>query len=65
MDLSILIPARNEMFLGRFEEPEEAIRRVEGVSPDQVRALASSMLRRDRFSLAAVGDLPPSASLSF
>lgn len=56
--------AMNEMFLGRFEEPEEEIRCVEEVTPDHVRSLASTMLRRERFSLAAVGEIPPS-SLSF
>ena len=57
--------AMNEMFLGRLEEPEEAIRRVEEVTPERVRSLASTMLRRERFSLAAVGDLPSAPALSF
>ncbi|MBI5574780.1 MAG: insulinase family protein [Deltaproteobacteria bacterium] len=57
--------AMNEMFLGRMESPEEALRRVEDVTPDRVRSLAASMLRRDLFSLAAVGDLPPDSELVF
>ncbi len=57
--------AINEMFLGRFEEPEEEIRHFESVTSDQVRDLASGMLRRERFSLAAVGDLPPGGKLEF
>ncbi|MDA8121202.1 MAG: pitrilysin family protein [Deltaproteobacteria bacterium] len=57
--------AMNEMFLGRLEEPGEAIRRVDEVTPEQVRSLAYTMLRRERFSLAAVGDLPPGPALSF
>jgi predicted Zn-dependent peptidase len=57
--------AMNEMFLGRQETPEDALRRVDEVTPDRVRALAAEMLRRDRFSLAAVGDLPPDGALVF
>ncbi|MBI5419826.1 MAG: insulinase family protein [Deltaproteobacteria bacterium] len=57
--------ALNEMFLSRLEEPEEALRRLDEVTPQQVRLLAASMLRRDRFSLAAVGDLPPGPGLVF
>jgi predicted Zn-dependent peptidase len=57
--------AMNQMFLGRFEDHEEAISRVEGVTPDRVRALASKMLCRERFSLAAIGDLPSGRDLSF
>lgn len=50
--------AMNEMFLGRTETPEEVLARVEAVTPGQVRELAAEVLRRDRFTLAAVGDLP-------
>ncbi len=57
--------AVNEMFLGRLEEPEEEIRQVDGVTPEKVRQLAASMLRRERFTLAAVGDLTDASSLSF
>lgn len=57
--------AMNEMFLGKVEPPEEAIRRIDEVTPDRVRSLAATMLCRDRFSLAAVGDLPPEAALVF
>ncbi|HSL91924.1 MAG TPA: pitrilysin family protein [Candidatus Limnocylindrales bacterium] len=57
--------AMEEMFLGRIEPPEEALRRVEEVTPDRVRRLAASMLERHRFSLAAVGDLPAGPRLAF
>jgi predicted Zn-dependent peptidase len=57
--------AMNELFLGRLEPPEDALRRVEEVDPGQVRRFAASMLGRDRFSLAAVGDLPAGPGLSF
>ena len=50
--------AMNEMFLERREPPEEILARVDAVTTDQVRALAADTLRRDRFTLAAVGDLP-------
>jgi len=50
--------AVNEMFLSRLEPPEEILSRVDAVTPEQVRALAAEVLRRDRFTLAAVGDLP-------
>jgi hypothetical protein len=33
--------------------------------PDRLRDLAATMLLRERFSLAAVGDLADAASLSF
>jgi predicted Zn-dependent peptidase len=57
--------AVNEMFLGRLEEPEEEIRQVDEVTPERVRALAATLLRRERFSLAAVGDVAAAAALSF
>ncbi|MGB5995504.1 MAG: pitrilysin family protein, partial [Candidatus Deferrimicrobiaceae bacterium] len=57
--------AMHEMFLGRYEEPEEEIRRVNEVTTDSVRDIAATMLRRDGFSLAAVGDLANAAALSF
>jgi len=50
--------AMNEMFLDRREPPEEILSRVDAVTPEQVRVLAADTLRRDRFTLAAVGDLP-------
>jgi predicted Zn-dependent peptidase len=50
--------AMNEMFLDRREPPEEILARVDAVTTDQVRGLAAETLRRDRFTLAAVGDLP-------
>jgi len=50
--------AMNEMFLDRREAPEDILARVDAVTPEQVRALAAETLRRDRFTLAAVGDLP-------
>jgi predicted Zn-dependent peptidase len=57
--------AMNEMFLGRLEPPEDALRRVDEITPGQVRGLAATMLDRGRFSLAAVGDLPPGPELAF
>jgi len=57
--------AMQEMFLGRHEEPEEEIRRVNEVTSDRVREIAATMLRRNCFSLAAVGDLTEAASISF
>jgi len=50
--------AMNEMFLSRLEPPEAILDRVDAVTPEEVRALASEVLRRDRFTLAAIGDLP-------
>lgn len=50
--------AMNEMFLSRLEEPEAILERVDAVTPEEVRDLAAEVLRRDRFTLAAVGDLP-------
>jgi len=50
--------AMNEMFLDRLEPPEEILTLVDAVRPDQVRELAEEVLRRDRFTLAAMGDLP-------
>ena len=57
--------AVNEMFLGRIEDPEEEIRELDRVSPEKVRDLAAGMLRRECFSLAAVGDVSDAAALSF
>jgi predicted Zn-dependent peptidase len=57
--------AVGEMFLGRYEGVEEEIRGVDGVTPDRVRELAATMLRREHFSLAAVGDLAEASALSF
>ena len=57
--------AMDEMYFGRLEPPEEALGRVDAVTPDDVRRLAASMLERERFSLAAVGDLPAGARLAF
>ncbi len=56
--------AMNEMFLSRLEPPEAMLDRVDAVKPDEVRSLAAELFRRDRFTLAAVGDLPD-APLSF
>lgn len=57
--------AMSEMFLGRVEPPEETLRQVDSVTPSGVRELAAEMLRRENFSLAAVGDLPEEARLLF
>ncbi|OGP33848.1 MAG: hypothetical protein A2X88_01880 [Deltaproteobacteria bacterium GWC2_65_14] len=54
-----------EMFLGRFETPEETLGKVDAVTPDAVRELAAEMLCRERFTLAAVGELPDASRLSF
>jgi len=56
--------AVNEMFLDRLEPPEEILSRVDAVTAEQVRALAAEVLQRERFTLAAVGDLP-GGGLSF
>lgn len=57
--------AVSEMFLGRLEDPEEEIREIDRVSPERVRDLAAGMLRRESFSLAAVGDVSDAAAFSF
>jgi predicted Zn-dependent peptidase len=56
--------ALNELFLGRQESPEEVLAKIEAVTPDHVAALAATMLAHDRFSLAAVGDIPPGPPLA-
>lgn len=50
--------AMNELLFGRIEEHEDAVRRVEALTTGEVREFAGALLRRDAFSLAAVGDLP-------
>jgi predicted Zn-dependent peptidase len=50
--------ALNEFVFGRDETPEEVLSRIDAVTPDGVRALAAELLRKERFLLAAVGDLP-------
>jgi predicted Zn-dependent peptidase len=57
--------AMNEMFLECLEDPMDEIRKVDAVTPDRVRELASGMLLRERFSLAALGDLADASALSF
>ena len=57
--------AMSEMFLGRLEDPMDEIRKVDEVTPGGVRELASRMLLRERFSLAALGDLADASALSF
>ncbi|MCL5966736.1 MAG: insulinase family protein [Deltaproteobacteria bacterium] len=57
--------ALNEMFLGRDETVEETIRGLEAVTPERVRAFAAAYLRRDRFLLAALGELPSGRDLAF
>ncbi len=57
--------ALNELFLGRQESPEEVIEKIDAVSVDHVSALAATMLARDRFSMAAVGDIPAGRPLVF
>jgi predicted Zn-dependent peptidase len=50
--------ALNELVFERDETPEEVLGRLDAVTPEGVRELASRLLRKDRFLLAAVGDLP-------
>ncbi len=57
--------AMSELLFGRIEEHEDSLRRVDAVTTDDVRNLAAAILRRDAFSLAAVGDLPGGAPLAF
>ena len=57
--------AMNELVFGRIEEHGEAVRRVDALKAEEVRELAGALLRRDAFSLAAVGDLPAGAALAF
>ncbi len=54
-----------EMFLGRPVDPMDEIRKVGEVTPGGVRELAARMLLRERFSLAAVGDIADASALSF
>ncbi len=57
--------ALNELFLGRQESPEEVIEKIDAVTVDHVAALAATMLAHDRFSMAAVGDIPAGPPLAF
>ncbi|HEY6097013.1 MAG TPA: pitrilysin family protein, partial [Candidatus Deferrimicrobium sp.] len=57
--------AMNELLFGRIEGHDESLRRVDAVTPEKVRELAAALLRRDAFSLAAVGDLPGGAAIAF
>ncbi len=57
--------AMNELLFGRIVEHDEALRRVEAVTAEKVRELAASLLRRESFAFAAVGDLPGGAALAF
>ncbi len=57
--------AVNEMFLARLDEPEDEIREIDAVSTDRVRDLAARLLRRERFSLAAVGGVADAGAVSF
>ncbi len=55
--------AMGEMFFGAAYDHEEDIRRVDAVTTEDVRGLAAEILRRERFSLAALGDLPEASGL--
>lgn len=57
--------ALNELFLGKQESPEEVMAKIDAVTADDVVRLAKTMLAHDRFSLAAVGDLPAGRPLAF
>lgn len=56
--------ALSEIFAGRYESPEEAIARIDATTPDEVRAVATRLLPRKRFSMAAVGKMPDAVSSS-
>jgi predicted Zn-dependent peptidase len=55
--------AVSEMFLGGPEPHEEELRGLDAATPDEVRALAATMLRGERFALAAMGHPPPGGTL--
>jgi len=50
--------ARQELYLGRVEPPEEILARVEAVRPEEVDAEAARLLDGRALSLAVVGSLP-------
>jgi predicted Zn-dependent peptidase len=54
--------ARNELYEGRFVPLEELVRRVEGVTAQDVQRVASEIIARERLSLVALG---PSAGTAF
>ncbi|HZI89269.1 MAG TPA: pitrilysin family protein, partial [Candidatus Polarisedimenticolia bacterium] len=54
--------ARNELYEGRFVPLDELVRRVESVTAEDVRRVASEIIARDRLSLVALG---PSAGAAF
>jgi predicted Zn-dependent peptidase len=54
--------ARNELYEGRFVPLEELVRRVEGVTAQDVQRVASEIIARERLSLVALG---PSAGAAF
>ena len=54
--------ARNELYEGRFVPLDELVRRVEGVTAEDVRRVAAEIIARDRLSLVALG---PSAGAAF
>ena len=49
--------AGQEMLLGRIEEVDEVIARIEAVRPADVRRLATDIVRRERIRLAVIGPL--------
>ncbi|HEY3491106.1 MAG TPA: pitrilysin family protein [Candidatus Deferrimicrobiaceae bacterium] len=56
--------ALNELFLGRQESPEDVLEKIDAVTVDHVAAFAKTMLAHDRFSVAAVGDIPAGRPLA-
>ena len=50
--------ARQELYLGRVEPPEEILAKVEAVRPEEVDAEAARLLDGRALSLAVVGSLP-------
>lgn len=56
--------AMNEIYLGREQSAEEVLRRMDEVTVPQVRTLASSLLRPDRFSLAVLGEAAEASSFA-
>jgi len=51
---------RSELTLGEFSDLDETLRRIESVTPDEVRELAAELASRP-LSLAAVGPVDPTA----
>jgi predicted Zn-dependent peptidase len=46
---------RNELALGRYVSTEEVERRIDAVTPEEVRELAQELLAQEKLGLAIVG----------